>query len=151
MCIRDSSVIRLVDIDPSSPEKGRRFPLALRASSSATTFTLPRTTNLGGGVYAGALMRGAGSSTGYAARARFAADAGSQRLEGHALDLRHHLERPVHVIGPQRRQGEAAVARDDGGDPVDVRRRAVRIPKQLGVVVGVGVDEACLLYTSRCV
>ncbi|MBK6871621.1 MAG: hypothetical protein IPJ14_01815 [Kineosporiaceae bacterium] len=40
----------------------------------ATTFTLPRTTNLGGGVYAGALMRGAGSSTGYAARARFAAD-----------------------------------------------------------------------------
>lgn len=39
-----------------------------------TTFTLPRTTNLGGGVYAGALLRGSGSSTGYGARARFAAD-----------------------------------------------------------------------------
>lgn len=36
--VEDSSVIRLVDIDPSSPEKGRRFPLALRASSSPTTY-----------------------------------------------------------------------------------------------------------------
>ena len=62
--------------------------------------------------------------------------------EGHALDLGHH---PAGVVGVgllQRRQREAAVAADDAGDAVPARRRGQRVPVELGVVVGVGVDEA---------
>ncbi len=69
-------------------------------------------------------------------------DALLERGEGHALDLGHHAPEVVGVLGVQRGQGEAAVAADDRGDAVDVRRRGQRVPEELGVVVGVGVDEA---------
>ena len=41
-----------------------------------------------------------------------------------------------------RGQGEAAVAADHRGDAVDVGRRGRRVPEELGVVVGVRVDDA---------
>ena len=42
----------------------------------------------------------------------------------------------------QRREGESAVAAKNGGDAVDVGRGGVRVPEELGVVVGVDIDEA---------
>ena len=62
--------------------------------------------------------------------------------ERHALDLRHHLARVVGVSGSQGRKGEATVATDHGGHAVPAGRRGQRVPVQLGVVVGVGIDEA---------
>jgi hypothetical protein len=47
-----------------------------------------------------------------------------------------------HVHGVERRQGEPCVAADDGRDAVQVGRRRRRVPEQLGVVVGVRVDDA---------
>ena len=68
-------------------------------------------------------------------------DALLQRGERHALDLGHHPAQVVGVLGVQRREREAAVAADDGGDAVHVARRRARVPEQLRVVVGVRVDE----------
>ena len=62
--------------------------------------------------------------------------------ERHALDPGHHAAQVVGVVGPERGQGEAAVAADDRGHAVDVGRGGERVPEELGVVVGVGVDEA---------
>ena len=64
-----------------------------------------------------------------------------ERGERHALDLGHHLAQVVVVARPQRGEREAAVAPDDRGDAVDTRGTRCRIPQQLGVVVGVRVDE----------
>ena len=55
-----------------------------------------------------------------------------ERGERHALDLRHHPADVVGVLGPQRRQREAAVAADDRGDAVDVRRRRAAGPRTAG-------------------
>ena len=44
--------------------------------------------------------------------------------------------------GTRRRDREAAVAGDDGGDAVEARRRERRVPEDLRVVVRVDVDEA---------
>ena len=65
-----------------------------------------------------------------------------ERGQRHALDLGHHPADVVGVGSPERGEGEPAVAADDRGDAVHVRRRGQRVPEQLGVVVGVGVDEA---------
>ena len=62
--------------------------------------------------------------------------------ERHALDLGHHAAQVVGVVGMERREGEAAVAGHEGGHAVDVGRRGERVPEELGVVVGVRVDEA---------
>ena len=62
-------------------------------------------------------------------------------LERHALDLGHHPAGEVGVGVLERSQGEPAVAADDGGHAVVARRRGVAVPVQLGVVVGVRVDE----------
>ena len=48
----------------------------------------------------------------------------------------------VVVVGAARRDGEAAVAGGDGGDAVQRRRVAERVPGELRVVVGVDVDDA---------
>ena len=69
-------------------------------------------------------------------------DAVLERGERHALDLRHHPADVVGVARLDRREGEAAVAADDRGHAVHVRRRGARVPEELGVVVGVRVDEA---------
>jgi hypothetical protein len=64
-----------------------------------------------------------------------------QRGEGHALHLGHHPPDVVGVLGLDRRQREAAVAADHGGHPMDVGRRSGRVPEELGVVVGVRIDD----------
>ena len=46
------------------------------------------------------------------------------------------------MLRPARRDGEAAVAHDDGGDAVPRRRARRRVPEELAVVVRVEVDEA---------
>lgn len=72
-------------------------------------------------------------------------DAFLQGLEGHPFDLGHHAAGVVGVVGPvgvERGEGEPAVPTGDGGDAVVHGRGGVRVPEELGVVVGVGVDEA---------
>ncbi len=67
-------------------------------------------------------------------------------LEGggrHALDLDHHGGEVGGVgLVADGGEGEAAVAHHDAGDAVEAGRGGVGVPEQLGVVVGVGVDEA---------
>ena len=65
-----------------------------------------------------------------------------QRVEGHAFDGGHHAHHVVDVLVGNRRDGEAAVAADHGGDAVERRRRDSGVPQDLRVVVGVDVDEA---------
>ncbi len=62
--------------------------------------------------------------------------------EGHALDLGHHPTDVVVVLGLDGGQGEAAVPADHRGHPVEIGRGGGGVPEQLGVVVGVGVDDA---------
>ena len=65
-----------------------------------------------------------------------------QRGQRHALDPRHHPRDVVDVLRRHGRQGEAAVAAEHGGHAVQRRRAGVGVPEELGVVVGVQVDEA---------
>src|SRR5207245_8330909 len=65
-----------------------------------------------------------------------------QRGQRHALHPGHHAPDVVAVVRLEGRQGEPAVAADHGGDAVNVGRGGPRVPEQLRVVVGVGVDEA---------
>ncbi len=67
---------------------------------------------------------------------------GPQRGERHALDPRHHPRDVVGVLGRQGRQREAAVAAEHGRHAVQRRGAGVGVPEELGVVVGVQVDEA---------
>ena len=66
-----------------------------------------------------------------------------QGVGGHALHLDQHGGQVggVRVVA-QGGDAEAAVAHDHAGDSVMGRRRGVRVPEELGVVVGVGVNEA---------
>ena len=69
-------------------------------------------------------------------------DALLERGERHPFDLRHHPAQVVGITGSAGGEREAAVAADDGGDAVHVRRRRGRVPEQLRVVVRVGIDDA---------
>src|SRR4029453_7143073 len=69
-------------------------------------------------------------------------DALGQRRGVHVLDVLERAHDHVVVLGPDRRDREAAVARHHGGDTVEARRLERRIPEHLRVVVGVDVDEA---------
>jgi hypothetical protein len=69
-------------------------------------------------------------------------DARPHRLGGNVLGALEILHDQVLLVGPARRQGEAAVAHDDAGHPVPARARAERIPRDLRVHVSVAVDEA---------
>ena len=61
----------------------------------------------------------------------------------HALDLHHHALEVLAVFGASEGgEREAAVSADHGGDAEQVRRGGPGIPEDLGVVVGVGIDEA---------
>ena len=62
--------------------------------------------------------------------------------ERHALDLGHHPADVVGVLGVDGGQREPAVAPDDRRHAVDVGGRGQRVPEELRVVVGVGVDHA---------
>ena len=69
-------------------------------------------------------------------------DAVLERGQGHALDLGHHAADVVGVLGVDRGQREPAVAADHGGHAVHVGGRGGGVPEELGVVVGVRVDDA---------
>ncbi len=60
----------------------------------------------------------------------------------HALDLLEGADDEVAVRGQGRGHAEAAVADDHGGDAVPRRHGEHAVPQDLGVVVGVDVDEA---------
>ncbi|HSB25822.1 MAG TPA: hypothetical protein VLE94_22200 [Burkholderiaceae bacterium] len=70
------------------------------------------------------------------------AHAALQHLERHALHLREVAHRQLAVLRPARRDREAAVADDRGRHAQRRRRAGVRVPRELGVVVGVAVDDA---------
>src|SRR6267378_4570958 len=69
------------------------------------------------------------------------ADAAPQHFERHALDLRQVAHHQVPVRRTARRDGEAAVADDRGGDAERRRGRGARIPGELRVVMRVVVDD----------
>jgi hypothetical protein len=66
-----------------------------------------------------------------------------ERGERHALDAREHGEQVVGVFLAARKrcQGEAAVTGEHGGDAVEHRGAEHGIPKRLGIVMRVAVDE----------
>src|SRR5207302_3206220 len=68
--------------------------------------------------------------------------AGLEDRLAHALDAGKHAHQEIAVRGPVGRQGEAAVATDDGGDAVPDAAGGQRLEGELGVVVGVDVDNA---------
>ena len=59
----------------------------------------------------------------------------------HAFHLCHHAPRIVGVTLLERGQGETAVAGDDRRHSVPARGRGKGIPEQLGIVMGVRIDE----------
>jgi hypothetical protein len=65
-----------------------------------------------------------------------------ERLERHPLHVLEDARDRAAVLRPRRRDAEAAVAHDDGGDAMPGRGRQVRVPEDLRVVVRVHVDEA---------
>src|SRR5437762_2971218 len=69
-------------------------------------------------------------------------DTGAQRLDGHALDEEEELHERLAVRRAAGRDGEPAVAHDDGRDAVPRRGARLRVPEELAVVVGMEVDEA---------
>ncbi len=66
---------------------------------------------------------------------------GPEGAERDALDDGHHARHVVGISVGDRGQRESAVPGDDRGDAVERRRAGVRVPEELGVVVGVDVDE----------
>ena len=70
------------------------------------------------------------------------AEAGPERGDAHALDVLERAHDEVAVGRPGRRHREAAVAHDHGGHAVPGRAAHQLVPHDLGVVVGVDVDEA---------
>ena len=75
-------------------------------------------------------------------------------LEGSLGHLLGRVEEPhevVLIIPADRRQGVAAVAHEDGRGSVHARGVGARVPHELGVVVGVGVDEPGSDDLSLCV
>src|SRR5262249_20061022 len=64
------------------------------------------------------------------------------RLGGDVFRTLEVAHDQVLLVGPARRQGEAAVAHDDAGHAVPARARAEGIPRDLRVHVGVAIDEA---------
>ena len=69
-------------------------------------------------------------------------DSVGERRAGDVLDALHELDQPVAPVGRSWCEAHTAVAHHHGGDAVPTRRRQLGIPRGLGVVVGVGVDEA---------
>ena len=69
-------------------------------------------------------------------------DAFPQRGAGYVLDPLHELDQLLLTSGVHRREPDATVADDHGGDAVPARRRELAVPCGLTVVVGVHVDEA---------
>jgi hypothetical protein len=69
-------------------------------------------------------------------------DAGPHRLQRHALDVGEVAHHEVAMSRPARGDREAAVADHERGDAEAGRRRGVRVPRQLRIVVGVQIHDA---------
>ena len=70
---------------------------------------------------------------------------GARILHGAQRNSLHDSHHPLDIrgiSGRQRRNRESAVAAQDGGHSVEHRRACGGVPQQLGVVVGVHIDEA---------
>ena len=65
-----------------------------------------------------------------------------ERGAGDVLDALHQFDEPLAFAGPHWCEPDTAVTHDHGGDAVPARRREVRVPGDLTVVVRVDVDEA---------
>src|SRR5262249_62286102 len=61
---------------------------------------------------------------------------------GNILDAFHQLDELLTVSGLTGREADAAISHHSRGDAVPGRRRRVRVPGRLSVVVGVNVHEA---------
>jgi hypothetical protein len=70
------------------------------------------------------------------------ADTGLQRGNAHALDALESAQDQLAMLGPRRRDTEAAVSHHDGGHAMPRRDGEHGIPQDLRVVVRVNVDEA---------
>ena len=64
------------------------------------------------------------------------------RLTGDVLDRFHHAGEQLLVAGPTGREGHAAIAQQRSGHAMPADRRAARIPADLGIEMGMDVDEA---------
>jgi len=58
------------------------------------------------------------------------------------LDALHQADQHVVMLRPHRREADAAIAHDDGGDAEARRRPQPLIPSRLAIVMGVDVDPA---------
>ena len=65
-----------------------------------------------------------------------------QHRAGNVLDALHELHQRLPLVGPARREADAAIADHRGGDAVPGRGRDPAAPGGLRVVMGVGVDKA---------
>ena len=68
--------------------------------------------------------------------------AGEDGVLRNVLDGFHHAGEELPVLRPARGEGDAAVAEQGGGDAMPGHRRHVRIPADLGIEMGVQIDEA---------
>src|SRR5262245_66688201 len=69
-------------------------------------------------------------------------DAGQHRFRGNVLDRGEAAREPLALLWPARRQREAAVAHDYGGDAMPAGAAPDGVPRHLRVHVRVAVDEA---------
>jgi hypothetical protein len=85
------------------------------------------------------------------ARSGLVAQARENRLLGDVLDGLHHAGEELAVARPARRERDAAVPEQGGGDAVPGGRPAGGIPADLGVELRVDVDEAGRDEVPLCV
>ena len=69
-------------------------------------------------------------------------DTFGERGAGNVLDAFHQADEEFFLAGLDGREADAAVAHHQRGDAVPARRRQIRVPRDLAVVVSVDVDEA---------
>src|SRR5439155_18949654 len=75
-------------------------------------------------------------------------DARHQRLARHGLDAHEALDQRVLAARLDGREGQPAVAHDDGGHAVLRLGRAIGVPEELAVEVSVVVDEAGRIFQT---
>ena len=65
-----------------------------------------------------------------------------ERRAGNVFHPLHQVDQPGVFVGLGGRKPHPAIAGHDGGDPMAVRGREVRVPGELAVKMGVDVDES---------
>jgi hypothetical protein len=69
-------------------------------------------------------------------------DALGQGGAGDIFDTLHQADQEIMPVGAGGRETDAAIAHQDSGDAMPERRRQLRIPGDLAVIVGMDVDPA---------